>query len=205
MKICTKCGNFKQLFDFSNDKTRKDGKFPQCKECKYALDKDYRSKNQDALKQWRKKNKQYIDEYNKVYYENNREYYKNHIRRYNKENREWFRNYENKKRRENINFKLGKNLRNRLLAYVRRGSVKSGSAVRDLGCSIEELKRWLSLKFQDGMNWENYGKEWHIDHVKPLVTFDLTNKEEFLRAFNYTNLQPLWKYENLSKGCKYGE
>jgi len=51
------------------------------------------------------------------------------------------------------------------------------------------------------MNWENHGK-WHIDHRLPLKHFDLTDREQFLKAVNYTNLQPLWAFDNISKGCK---
>lgn len=53
------------------------------------------------------------------------------------------------------------------------------------------------------MAWKNWGvKGWHIDHIKLLASFDLTNKEQFLQAVHYTNLQPLWWYENLLKGAK---
>jgi hypothetical protein len=68
---------------------------------------------------------------------------------------------------------------------------KAGSAVRDLGCTIPELMVYLEARFQEGMSWENYGA-WHLDHIKPLVLFDLTDREQFLQAAHYTNLQPLW-------------
>jgi hypothetical protein len=54
------------------------------------------------------------------------------------------------------------------------------------------------------MTWENHGK-WHIDHIKPGALFNLINIEEQKKCFHYTNLQPLWASENLSKGCKYIE
>jgi hypothetical protein len=52
-----------------------------------------------------------------------------------------------------------------------------------------------------GMTWENHGK-WHIDHRKALATFNLENRDELLKAVHYTNLQPLWSFENQSKGIK---
>lgn len=78
---------------------------------------------------------------------------------------------------------------------------RSGSAVRDLGCTIPELKRYLEAKFRFGMTWENWSRAgWHIDHIKPLASFDLTDRCQLLQACHYTNLQPLWASENLSKG-----
>lgn len=104
------------------------------------------------------------------------------------------------RRRNEPQFNLANNLRRRL-SHALKGNFKSGSAVRDLGCSVESLKQHLEAQFRDGMSWENYGfNGWHIDHIKPLSSFDLANREEFLKACHYTNLQPLWKEENISKG-----
>lgn len=103
-----------------------------------------------------------------------------------------------------IQYRMAKNLRSRLYHAIKDGN-KSGSAVRDLGCSIEELKIWLENKFQSGMTWENWGTgdgKWHIDHIMPLSSFDLTDREQFLKACHYTNLQPLWAEDNLRKGNK---
>ena len=93
-------------------------------------------------------------------------------------------------------------LRSRLNSAIKRDQ-KSGSAVKDLGCTIEELKLYLESQFEDNMSWDNHG-EWHIDHIKPLASFDLTNEEELKKACNYTNLQPLWAKDNLKKGAKHG-
>ena len=99
----------------------------------------------------------------------------------------------------NINNKLAHALRNRVGDIV-RGRIKIGSAVKDLGCSVEELKKYLESKFQPGMTWENWSLQgWHIDHIKPLSSFDLTDVEQFKQACHYTNLQPLWAKENLVK------
>lgn len=108
--------------------------------------------------------------------------------------------YERSRRKNDPTFKVKQNLRTRLRKALQRGT-KTGSAVRDLGCSIDELKTHLESQFQEGMSWENYG-EWHIDHIKPLAKFDLTDREQFLQACHYTNLQPLWADDNISKGDK---
>ncbi|MCT7549827.1 MULTISPECIES: hypothetical protein [Arcobacteraceae] len=99
---------------------------------------------------------------------------------------------------------IGDKLRARISTIIRQkmqGKRKVGSAVKDLGCTLMELMDHLESKFQDGMNWENYG-EWHIDHIKPLSMFDLTNEEDFKIAVHYKNLQPLWAIDNLKKSNK---
>ena len=90
-------------------------------------------------------------------------------------------------------------LRSRLYNAINR-NYKNGSAVKDLGCSIDEFKIYLESKFSPGMTWENWSKfGWHIDHIVPLINFDLAEREQFLKACHYTNLQPLWWNENLTK------
>jgi hypothetical protein len=70
-----------------------------------------------------------------------------------------------------------------------------------IGCSVPQLRKHLEAQFTEGMTWDNHG-EWHIDHIKPCASFDLTDAEQQLECFNYTNLQPLWASDNLSKGAK---
>lgn len=107
--------------------------------------------------------------------------------------------YERERRLTDIQFRLKQRLRGRINKAV-RGMKKAGSAVADLGCSVEFLKGWLEAQFQTGMSWDNYGSVWHIDHKEPLSAFDLANRSQFLLASNYTNLQPLWASENIRKG-----
>ena len=54
---------------------------------------------------------------------------------------------------------------------------------------------------KEGMNWSNI----HVDHVKPISLFDVSNEEEMLEAFNWKNTQPLLKRDNLIKGNKFNE
>ncbi len=113
-------------------------------------------------------------------------------------NRLKIREWQNSYYQQNINARLSKNLRQRLNGAL-KNNYKTASAIKDLGCSIEELRVYFENKFKEGMTWENYGSVWHIDHVKPLSKFNLTMREQVLEAVNYTNLQPLFAEENLSK------
>lgn len=130
-----------------------------------------------------------------------------------KRNRKYFSEYRKRRFLEDPSFKLSCQLRSRLYCatqdQLRTGKFKHtrkvGSAVRDLGCSVPELKVHLEALFQPGMTWKNWGLGadcWHIDHIKPLRSFDLTDRAQFLKAAHFSNLQPLWERDNLSKGGK---
>lgn len=94
--------------------------------------------------------------------------------------------------------KLRKTLRVRLyIALTKKQIIKTGKLKEYLGCSIAELKIYLEKKFTLGMTWENHG-QWHIDHIIPLAS--ATSEEETLKLCHYSNLQPLWAKDNLSKG-----
>jgi len=121
-------------------------------------------------------------------------------KQYTRENRVRLSNNKNTKYKTDLTFRLKESLRSRLAKAVRRGS-KSGSAIVNLGCSIDKLKSHLESKFLPKMSWKNYGK-WHIDHIKPLDSFDLTDPVELAKACHYTNLQPLWAKDNLVKSNK---
>ena len=62
----------------------------------------------------------------------------------------------------------------------------------------------MSKQFIDGMSWENHGY-WHMDHIRPCNSFDFTKEEEIFMCFHYTNYQPLWAFDNISKSDKYDE
>jgi len=86
---------------------------------------------------------------------------------------------------------------------VLRGKNKSAATLSLLGCSIEHLKLHLQSQFKPGMHWNNWSLEgWHIDHILPCARFDLSKPEEQRKCFHYTNLQPLWAKENLTKRDK---
>ncbi len=151
-------------------------------------------------------NKDAISLKSKEYYEKNKEKIKARARHYSKNNR--LKINENNRarhlwRRENDEqFHLRGLLRARL-RKVLKTNAKVGSAVRDLGCSVAELRFFLEGKFKDGMTWSNHGV-WHLDHIIPLSFFDLTDRAQLLQAVHYTNLQPLWGEENLLKRMSDG-
>lgn len=126
-------------------------------------------------------------------------------KKYKKENRENIRIYEANYANSNIVFKIGKNLRKRTWDAIKNcGSKKNENTERLTGISKHKLIQWLEFLIkkrnkQDQFNMDNYGEVWHIDHVVPCSVFDLIDIEEQYKCFNWTNLQPLSKNENLSK------
>ena len=105
--------------------------------------------------------------------------------------------YMRDRRKVDSNFRLLGNLRHRLNMALKNDS-KSARTMKLIGCSIDFLKQHLEKQFKSGMSWSNYGK-WHIDHIKPCASFDLSKPSEQRKCFNYINLQPLWAEENLRK------
>ena len=165
-------------------------------------DKKYRKKHSEKIKSYKK----FLYEKNKKnktsYYDLNKDKTLIKNKLYRKNNKEKINKHNRNKHKTNVQFKLSINLRNRLNDAL-KNNYKSVSAVRDLGCTVEELKKYLESKFSPGMTWDNWTIDgWHIDHIKPLSSFDLTDRNQLLEACHYTNLQPLWAKDNLSKGAK---
>jgi hypothetical protein len=121
-------------------------------------------------------------------------------KRYNKKHRKKLTQKYLDRRKNDPNFKLLTILRGRI-KDVLRGHSKSDSTINVLGCTIEELWQHLEKQFQPNMTKENHG-EWHVDHIIPCTSFDLTDPKQQVKCFHYTNLQPLWALDNLKKGQK---
>jgi hypothetical protein len=96
-------------------------------------------------------------------------------------------------------YKLSCNLRRRQLLAI-KGKRKQGKTFDLIGCTPEFLKQYIENQFQDGMSWNNYGIHgWHIDHIRPCSSFDLSDSTQQKECFHYSNLQPLWAKDNLKK------
>ena len=191
MKICTSCNLEKTIDNFTKKKTSKDGLEYRCKVCRSNSFKNYYNSNKEIVitrivnnhKLDRKQHRKTVSNW----------YYKN------KKHKQA---YEKKKRSEDINFRLSGILRRRLRSALKQNT-KSGSAIRNLGCTLTQFKTYIESLWQPGMTWANYGpKGWHIDHIKPLSSFVLTDETQLKEACNFRNLQPLWAEDNLSKGNK---
>lgn len=113
---------------------------------------------------------------------------------------EYFKN----RRKNNTEYKIAMTLRNRILKTIKKdGGEKNTKFNELLGCSIKQARIHIESQFKDNMSWDNHGLHgWHIDHKTPCASFDLKDPEEQKICFHYSNLQPLWAKDNLSKGCK---
>jgi len=146
--------------------------------------KDYYSNNKDKIKANIEVNKEEIRIKKQKYYQNNKD-------RLNRSHKLYL--------DSNISAKIAARIRTRIWIAIKN---KSCSLPEYLGCSLDDLVLHLELKFTDNMSWNNYGK-WHIDHIKPLILFDLTDIDQLKQACHYSNLQPLWGKDNVSKGARY--
>lgn len=133
------------------------------------------------------------------------------LRRYREQNPDRYKGYDTKRRAErtvytrnrrrtDLNFRLASILRGRVTAAI-RGKNKSASTMSLLGCSIESFKLYLESKWESGMSWANYGRYpgWQIDHIVPCAIFSLEKPEHQKRCFHFSNMQPMWAVDNLSK------
>lgn len=172
------------------NKTKSMGLDNICKVCSREKANKYRDENLEKVKlretEYRKRNRQKAVERTRKWREKNRA----------KRNKVDKDKYHNSPQR-----KMAVSIRNRINKFIKR---KSNSSSNLIGCTIEYYINYIEKMFTDGMSWDNYG-EWHIDHIKPLSKFNLSNEEEVLKAFNYKNTQPLWSCDNLKKSDKYEE
>lgn len=192
---------------FSRNKAKADGYQSWCKLCRKEHDAVFYQENKIHLlsthANYKLNSASVVKSAQHLYYQTNKENILNKQRQRYTENKAAFRVVQNRSEQKrllaNPEFRLKKRLRIRLHSAL-KNSQKSGSAVKDLGCTIPELKMLLEQKWQQGMTWDNWTRDgWHIDHIKPLASFNLEDREQFLEAVHYTNLQPLWATDNISK------
>jgi hypothetical protein len=212
MKKCNKCKQDKELCDFYTSKRNKSGYDTQCKECKQKYikinnqkyGKEYFSTNS---KKYQQLNKEKINQTQKEYYHNNKHYWidnenrKEYCKSYTKLNRKKLNEWSVTQYKTNPQFKLGMLLRQRFKSAIK--GYKISQIENLIGCSVIECKLYLEKLFLPEMSWENHGEIWEIDHIKPCVSFDLTDINQQKECFHYSNLQPLFKTTKIAQNFGY--
>ena len=171
----------------------------------------YQEERKEYFKRYRLNNKKKMKEYQKQYRLKNKDKIKETIKKWELNNPDSTkarqlryvlsgkkREYENKKRYTNMNFRI-KTILYRRINHALKDNYKSKRTMELIGCSTDYLLNYLESQFDDEMSWSNYGA-WHLDHIFPCCSFDLSNEEEQRVCFHYSNLQPLWAIDNLMKG-----
>ncbi len=221
--------NPQPIENFHKNRYREDGLSTACKDCRLKEANDYYDRNREERLAYAKgayvkdpakfsvRNKKYSDEDPERKTRNNKkshikwysveenrkskyEYYRDHK----EEKREYDRTYRPNREKIDLNYKICNRLRSRMNMAINK-KAKSGSAVRDLGCSIDQFVTYIESFWEPGMNWKNYGRgynKWSFDHTIPLSSFDLTNREQFLKACHYSNIKPMWHLDNMRKHAK---
>ena len=197
MKTCSKCKLEKSLDNFNKRSDFTHLFLSQCKLCCLLKFKEWektsstrksyiKGKRNKLTRNWQVQNNDRVKLNNILWRQQNKE----HI------------SFQKRERyASDINFKLKELLRSRLSAALKNNQ-KVGSAISDLGCSIEELKIHLESQFLPNMSWDNHGLgpgTWQIDHICSLYKFSLIDKNQFLEACHYSNLQPLWHNDHVRK------
>lgn len=161
-----------------------------------------------ATKKWIEKNKDFLNEKMRLWYQNNKEHRKEYLKEYRTKNidkiRETKRNYERHKKATDPLYKLISNFRTAIYTVLKENNLqKYRHYFEVLGYSPEQLIEHLEKQFNDEMTWDNYG-EWHVDHIKPISSFNIIEigDDEFMECWSLENLQPLWGLENIKKSNK---
>jgi hypothetical protein len=167
--------------------------------------KEWYLKNEEKVKQqskkWYLKNKERRAKKSKEWVIKNKEKHRQLMKKWFSKNKEYIRKKNKERRETDPIFRMVSNIRRRILSAL-KGKNKSANTMKLLGADIEQVWKHLESTFKPGMTKENHGK-WHVDHIRPCSSFDLSKPEEQAKCFHYTNLQALWAHENLSKGDKF--
>jgi hypothetical protein len=199
-KKCNKCGKIKPLTEFHKNKTSKDYHTSLCKNCRNKANKEYTKTHKPVLsplqklkrklyqKEWRKQNKDTLQQKSKQYYLDNKEHIK-----------ETSQSYRKKKMATDELYKFKVNIRKHMLICFKRKGINKGRITKEiLGCDLAFFKEYIEAQFTEGMTWNNYGVHgWHYDHIIPLA--NAKTEEEVVKLCHYTNYQPLWAQDNYKK------
>jgi len=207
--VCKKCGRETKIAVL-------------CKKChQQQWRENNREKDREIDRKWREKNKDKINKKSNEWYHKNKkrlqkkwkEYYKDNKEKVLSQNKKWRENNREKERKiQNIytlnrehsdtNFRLRKRFASQIVSAIKKQQGKKAyNTIKLLGCSIKKCIEHLNKTAPKGITINDIGQyKYHIDHIIPCASFDLTKEEEQLKCFHYTNLQLLWWEENIKKG-----
>lgn len=207
--ICKNCDNLKSKNYRLNNKEK-------IKKSNSEYYKNNKEKIQSKSKMFYLENRETIITRNKQYYQNNIVSVKNTKKKYRDKNKSYLNlksiEYSNKNRKSISEkdrnrrhsddlFRTIRYVRNRINQYFKSKNYKKDSKSFELvGCSPDFLKSYIEGLFTEGMSWDLMGKQIHIDHIIPLSSGKTI--EEVKKLCHYSNLQPLWAKDNLTKGKK---
>lgn len=208
-KRCYKCGETQPLTEFGLLRSAKDGHRYDCKSCR----KKYRVENKEHTKQknttYYDANKERLNEANRKRQIENKDRYnaqrkiyrhrpevKAHIQQKNKEYLPIKKEKIKSRRKTDLNYQLSEIVRSKIHKML---AGKETSYRKYIGCDVEWLKKWLSYRFDENMNWGNLGTYWAVDHVLPINQFNFSIERDRHICFHWSNLQPLEKGENIRK------
>jgi len=218
MKKCNRCEIIKDNSDFYKDSYKKDGFKTICKEC---VDKQYQDNKESNLKKQRdryavysknddyknrkklyyQKNKNRINENSKKWIEDNLERHKDTKKKNYHKNKDLILSKYKERLSSDPLFKFIQNLRcNIRNSLTKTGYSKKTKTYEILGIDFNQFREYIENQFEEGMSWENYG-EWHLDHKTPISW--AKDESDAILLCHYTNYQPLWAFENISKGNKF--
>ena len=233
MQSCRNCAKEHPLEQFTKNKRYKNGYDNICKECnkaKYNANKEiilakrtefikanpdymkkYNGKYKENCKKRYIKNKEIITEKTKEYRKANPHIMKERNKKYREDNRDkvnkYAREWKKEKRTNDKNYLL-REITSRRIRYeltTRELGEKEFRTHEYLGCTFDYFRRYLEVRFEHGMTWDNYGDIWELDHIIPCASWDFTKHFEHLCCWNYRNVRPLWKTENRLKKDKFDD
>jgi hypothetical protein len=207
MKNCNSCKLEKEYILFNKNKRTDDGYSNTCRECmKVINNRSYinnKEKTNASSKAWYELNRERHIEHTSNYQKQNPEKNRLSTAKYLKNNPEYYNNYRRNRYKTDPQFKLRIVLGNRINSALKsKKNIKIQKTLFLLGCTLEELQKYLQNQFKGEMNWDNHGSYWEVDHIIPCSSFNLLDLTQQKQCFHYTNLQPLTVTQNRQKSNK---
>ena len=194
MRTCKKCLATKPLTSEYFPPTKVHWFTKICRECTYK-----------RWNSWNRDNKHKLKETRKKYYNNNKQKWKKYADNLSEETKQNIKKAKNKldkeKRQSNSLYKLKKQIKSLVYNYtIGKGFLKSTKTFEIVGCTAEELQRYLQQTAIKHYGFFNKNTPYHIDHIIPIAS--AKTQEEVLKLNHYSNLQYLTPEDNLRKGAK---